>query len=114
MIAVIFEVEPHDGHADTYFDLAAELKPHLQDFEGFISVERFEAVLTPGRFLSVSYWRDEDAIQRWRKVAEHRLAQGSGRSNHFADYRIRVAHVMRDYSMTRRDEAPDDLRLAHG
>jgi len=114
MIAVIFEVEPRDGHAGAYFDLAGELKPLLEGFDGFISVERFEAVLTPGRFLSLSYWRDEDAIARWRKVAEHRLAQTAGRNTHFAGYRIRVAQVLRDYTMDRREEAPDDLRLAHG
>ena len=114
MIAVIFEVEPREGHADAYFDLAGELKPLVEGFDGFISVERFEAVLTPGRFLSLSFWRDEEAVQRWRKVAEHRLAQTAGRNKHFENYRIRIAQVMRDYGMNERDEAPEDLRLVHG
>ena len=114
MIAVIFEVEPRDGHASAYFDLAGDLKPLVEGFDGFISVERFEAVLTPGRFLSLSFWRDEEAVQRWRKVAEHRLAQTAGRTEHFSDYRIRIAHVIRDYGMNARDEAPEDLRLVHG
>ena len=66
MIAVIFEVEPREGHAGAYFDLAGELKPLVEGFDGFISVERFEAVLTPGRFLSLSFWRDEEAVRAWR------------------------------------------------
>ncbi|MFN0262607.1 antibiotic biosynthesis monooxygenase family protein [Tepidamorphus sp. 3E244] len=114
MIAIIFEVEPHEGHAGAYFDLAGELKPLLADFDGFISVERFEAVLTPGRYLSLSFWRDEESVQRWRKVAEHRLAQTAGRNKHFAKYRIRVAQVLRDYTMDDREQAPEDLRAVHG
>lgn len=114
MIAVIFEVEPREGHADAYFELAGELKPLLEGFDGFISVERFEAVLTPGRFLSLSFWRDEEAVRRWRAVAEHRMAQSAGRNRHFAGYRIRVAEVLRDYTMSERAGAPQDLRAVHG
>lgn len=114
MIAVIFEVEPREGHAKAYFDLAAELKPLLADVDGFISVERFESLMTPGRYLSLSYWRDEAALEGWRKVSAHRKAQGAGRAQHFSGYRIRVAQIVRDYSMDERAEAPADLRKAHG
>jgi heme-degrading monooxygenase HmoA len=108
MIAVIFEVLPLPGHAQHYFDIAARLRPQLDATDGFISVERFESLTTPGRYLSLSFWRDEDAVRRWRNTHAHRGAQQSGRSEHFADYRIRVAAVVRDYGMTERAQAPDD------
>jgi heme-degrading monooxygenase HmoA len=113
MITVIFEVWPKDGKAAEYFDIAASLRPALEKIDGFISIERFESVTTPGKFVSISFWRDEAAVQAWRNVEGHRLAQAQGRSNVFADYRIRVASVMRDYSLNARDEAPTDSREAH-
>jgi heme-degrading monooxygenase HmoA len=113
MITVIFEVWPKDGKAAEYFDIAASLRPALEKIDGFISIERFESVTTPGKFVSISFWRDEAAVQAWRNVEGHRLAQAQGRSNVFADYRIRVASVMRDYSMNARDEAPTDSRAVH-
>ena len=108
MIAVIFEVEPREGEAANYFDLAAQLKPLLAEADGFISVERFESLMTPGRYLSLSFWRDEEALKAWRNVAEHRDAQVAGRKRHFAGYRLRVAQVLRDYSMDERAEAPEE------
>jgi len=114
MIAVIFEVRPHPERRDAYLEAAAALRPLLETIDGFISVERFESLTEPGKLLSLSFWRDEESIQRWRKVAEHRLAQTAGRTEHFSDYRIRIAHVIRDYGMNARDEAPEDLRLVHG
>lgn len=113
MIAVIFEVEPADGEFDAYMDLAAALRPELEKVDGFISVERFQSLVNPGRYLSLSFWRDEAAIREWRNVSAHRAAQGAGRSKIFGDYRLRVASVVRDYSMTERDEAPDDSRAVH-
>lgn len=113
MIAVIFEVEPHPERRDDYLALAAELKPLLQEIDGFVSVERFESLTQPGKLLSLSVWRDEAAVQEWRRVAEHRRAQSIGRFRYFADYRLRVAEVSRDYGMTDRDEAPADLKAAH-
>jgi heme-degrading monooxygenase HmoA len=113
MITVIFEVWPKDGKAAEYFDIAASLRPALQQLDGFISIERFESVTTRGKFLSISFWRDEAAVQAWRNVEGHRIAQAKGRGDIFADYRIRVASVLRDYSMTSRDEAPADSRAAH-
>ncbi|HTD89349.1 MAG TPA: antibiotic biosynthesis monooxygenase [Burkholderiales bacterium] len=113
MITVIFEVWPKDGKAAEYFDVAASLRPALEKLDGFISIERFESVTQPGKFVSISFWRDEAAVAAWRNVEGHRMAQAKGRNSIFADYRIRVASVMRDYSMTSRDEAPGDSREAH-
>ncbi len=114
MIAVIFEVWPAEGRAAEYFDLAAELKADLERIDGFVSIERFESLVTKGKYLSLSFWRDEDAVRRWRNLAGHRRAQAKGRGGVFADYRLRVASVVRDYGMIRRDEAPADSRDAHG
>ena len=114
MIAVIFEVVPHEGHADAYFQLAAGLRAQLEAIDGFISVERFQSLTQPGKFLSLSFWRDEAAVQRWREVEAHRGAQRAGREQHFADYRLRVAQVLRDYGLDPRDEAPADSRSLHG
>ena len=106
MIVVIFEVEPKDGCVERYLDIAAELRPLLEEVEGFVSVERFQSLTTPGKYLSFSVFEDEAAVARWRELSAHRAAQGEGRADLFADYRIRVAHVMRDYGMTNRDEVP--------
>ena len=108
MIVVIFEVEPKEGHLEPYLDIAAELKPELETIDGFISVERFSSLTTPGKYLSLSFWRDEDALVEWRNRAHHRRAQAKGRSDHFADYRLRIASVIRDYGMFERAEAPAD------
>jgi heme-degrading monooxygenase HmoA len=113
MIAVIFEVQPAEGKGTEYFELAAALRPELTKLDGFISIERFESVTTRGKFVSISFWRDEAAVAAWRNVEGHRLAQAKGRDSIFADYRIRVASVIRDYSMDARDEAPADSRTAH-
>lgn len=113
MIAIIFEVEPADGRTDDYLDIAADLKPLLQEVDGFISVERFRSLTDPKKMLSLSFFRDEEAVMAWRKRAEHRIAQAKGRSGIFAGYRLRVAHVMRDYGLTDRAEAPNDSVKAH-
>ena len=97
MIAVIFEVWP--DHRDDYLDIAAQLRPHLKEIDGFISVERFESLTEKGKMLSVSFFRDEAAVEAWRNVAEHRVAQAKGRGGIFKDYRLRIASVIRDYGM---------------
>jgi heme-degrading monooxygenase HmoA len=114
MIAVIFEVEPREGRRQAYLDIAAELKPRLEAIDGFLSVERFESLSRPGRILSLSFWRDEAAVAEWRGLEAHRGAQAAGRREVFADYRLRVASVLRDYGMTERDEAPTDSRAVNG
>lgn len=113
MIAVIFEVEPADGRRDQYLAIAADLRPLLDDIDGFISIERFQSLADPDRILSLSFWRDEAAILAWRRLEKHRAAQAAGRAQVFRDYRLRVAGVIRDYGMTARDEAPPDSRARH-
>lgn len=114
MIAVIFEIWPAHGQAPEYFGLAAALKSDLERLDGFISIERFESLVTKGKYLSLSFWRDEDAVKAWRNREDHRHAQALGRSGIFADYRLRVASVMRDYGMKEREAAPADSRDVHG
>jgi heme-degrading monooxygenase HmoA len=114
MLAVIFEVWPAEGRAQEYFDLAAALKADLEKIDGFVSIERFQSVATPGKFVSISFWRDEEAILAWRSLERHRSAQAQGRAGIFADYRLRVASVVRDYGMDERAEAPRDSRQIHG
>lgn len=114
MIAIIFEVEPKTETTSTYFDMAADLKPVLEQMDGFISVERFESLMQPGKFLSLSFWRNEDAVKQWRNMVVHRKAQAAGREGVFQDYRLRVAHVLRDYGMNERAEAPADSLETHG
>lgn len=114
MIAVIFEVEPHPDRQDAYLEAAAQLKPHLAEVDGFISVERFASLTQPGKILSLSFWRDEAAVVAWRNLDVHRRMQAAGRGELFAGYRLRVAQVLRDYGMHERAEAPADSRAAHG
>jgi heme-degrading monooxygenase HmoA len=113
MIAVIFEVVPAPGRQQEYLDLAAELRPALEKIEGFISIERFASLTHEGKILSLSVWRDEEAVARWRQLEGHRAAQAKGRGGIFADYRLRVASVIRDYGMFERGEAPSDSRALH-
>ena len=113
MIAVIFEVLPADGHKQTYLDIAADLRPLLDSIDGFISIERFQSLTTPAKVLSLSFWRDEEAVQAWRTLEEHRAAQNKGRTEVFGDYRLRVASVLRDYGLFDREQAPADSRAIH-
>lgn len=115
MIAVIFEVEPAAGRKDDYLAIAATLRPKLDTMDGFISIERFQSLGDPNRILSLSFWRDEEAVKAWRNTEEHRQAQASGRAGIFDGYRLRIASVIRDYGLhERREQAPVDSRVAHG
>jgi len=114
MIAVIFEVEPAEGKRDAYLGIAANLRPLLDGIDGFISVERFQSLTDPKRVLSLSFWRDEEAVKAWRNTEEHRQAQQAGRGGIFAGYRLRIAHVVRDYGLNERAEAPGDSRVVNG
>jgi heme-degrading monooxygenase HmoA len=114
MHAVIFEVWPKEEGRQEYLDIAAALKPRLEQMDGFISIERFESLSEKGKILSLSFWRDDAAIAAWRRVEAHRLAQAKGRGEIFADYRLRIAAVVRDYGMQDRAEAPADSRERHG
>jgi heme-degrading monooxygenase HmoA len=113
MIAVIFEVVPAAGRRQEYLDIAAQLRPELERLDGFISIERFASLSDENKLLSLSFWRDEEAVRRWRNLSSHREAQARGRSGVFAEYRLRVAGVIRDYGMTERAEAPHDSRAVH-
>jgi heme-degrading monooxygenase HmoA len=114
MIAVIFEVLPHPHTKQTYLDIAASLRPRLDHIDGFLSIERFQSLTDPGKLLSLSFWRDEEAVAQWRRTDEHRSAQTSGRSGIFQNYRLRIAEVVRDYGLHDRDQAPADSRCVHG
>ncbi|MDQ2903618.1 MAG: antibiotic biosynthesis monooxygenase [Ktedonobacteraceae bacterium] len=114
MIAVIFEVWPRDGHRQAYLDVAAQLRPLLAEIDGFISIERFESLSEPGKLLSLSFWRDEKAVEAWRQLEKHRAAQAYGREKAFKDYRLRIAGVIRDYGMFEREQAPGDSRRLYG
>src|SRR6516164_8440588 len=109
MHAVIFEVEPEPGCLQDYLDIAARLRPELEKIDGFISIERFKSLSRDGKILSLSFWRDEEAITRWRRQEEHHAAQRAGRDRIFRDYRIRVAAVVRDYGMYERAQAPQPM-----
>ena len=114
MIAVIFEVWPANGRKQTYLDIAAELKPELEKIDGFLSIERFQSLTDDTKLLSLSFWRDEAAVQAWRNVEHHRQAQHAGRTGVFRDYRLRIASVVRDYGLNERAEAPADSRAVNG
>ena len=113
MIAVIFEFWPTESGTAEYFDLAAKLRSELQQIDGFLSIERFESVTEKGKFVSLSFWRDEAAVAQWRNLEVHRNAQEAGRARVFSNYRLRVAGVMRDYGMKERAQAPSDSRTRH-
>jgi heme-degrading monooxygenase HmoA len=102
MMVVVFQVTMRPGRTQAYFDLAAALRPELEEIDGFISVERFESLSTPGKYVSLSFWRDERAVQAWRARAKHRQAQERGKREIFEDFRISVALVVRDYTMAER------------
>jgi len=106
MYAVIFEVEPEPDREREYLDIATRLRSEVEKIEGFISIERFKSLSQDGKILSLSFWKDEKAIERWRQQAAHHAAQVAGRDRIFRDYRIRVAEVSRDYGMYERTQAP--------
>jgi heme-degrading monooxygenase HmoA len=114
MIAVIFEFTPAEGRFADYKRLAEGLHDEVKSFDGFLSIERFQSISDPGKFVSLSFWRDEEAVRKWRNVQKHREAQKKGRSGIFASYRLRIAQVSRDYTMDNRGEAPADSVKVHG
>ena len=114
MIAVIFEFTPVKGRFPDYLALVDTLKPELDRAEGFISLERFESITTPGKFVSLQFWTDEESVRKWRNLQKHREAQKQGRGGIFASYRLRIAGVIRDYTMDGRAQAPADSVQIHG
>jgi heme-degrading monooxygenase HmoA len=114
MIAVIFEFTPLDGRFADYKALAEGLAEDVHKFDGFISIERFESISNKGKFVSLSFWRDEECVRKWRNLQKHREAQRQGRGGIFRSYRLRVANVLRDYTKDERGEAPADSLKVHG
>ena len=114
MIAVIFEFTPLDGRFADYKALAEGLAEDVRNFDGFISIERFESITNKGKFVSLSFWRDEEAVRKWRNLQKHREAQKKGRGGIFRSYRLRVAQVLRDYTREERAQAPADSVQVHG
>jgi len=114
MIAVIFEFTPAEGRFADYKALAEGLADDVRNSEGFISIERFESITNKGKFVSLSFWRDEEAVRKWRNLQKHREAQKKGRGGIFRSYRLRVANVLRDYSMDERAQTPADSVQVHG
>jgi len=114
MIAVIFEFTPAEGRFPEYMKLVDTLRADLAQADGFISLERFESITNPGKFVSLQFWRDEEAVSKWRNLQRHREAQKKGRAGIFASYRLRIASVIRDYEMEKRDQAPKDSVEVHG
>ncbi len=112
MIAVIFESWPKNGSGDTYLEMGMSMMSLVENFDGFISIERFKSVVEPEKFVALSFWRDEAAVDAWRNVVEHRKIQSVSRKSVFNDYRLRVASVIRDYSMDDRLQAPTDSILS--
>lgn len=108
MIGVIFEVWPKPEFKSKYLELAAELKSTLEAIDGFVSVERFQSIYDDNKMLSLSFFETHEALDEWRNIAEHRVAQRVGRSRYFADYRLRVVDVIRDYGMQQREQVPPD------
>lgn len=96
MFAVIFEVQPKSDRWDDYLGLAGQLRPKLVATEGFIDNERFKSRRTEGRVLSLSIWRDEKAVIRWRTHGEHHGVQEKGRFEVFDDYHLRVGEITHD------------------
>jgi heme-degrading monooxygenase HmoA len=114
MIAVIFEFTPAEGRFPDYMALVDTLRADLAEADGFISLERFESITTKGKFVSLQFWRDEEAVRKWRNVQQHREAQKKGRGGIFSSYRLRISKVIRDYGMAERSEAPQDSVKVHG
>lgn len=114
MIAVIFEFTAAPERRQEYLDIAAALGEELKGFDGFVSIERFQSLADPAKYVSLSFWRDEEAVRRWRNLQQHREAQARGRAGIFSDYRLRVAQVMRDYTRERRAQTPKDSLSFHG
>ena len=114
MIAVIFEFSAAEGRFADYKALAEGLNEEVRKIDGFLSIERFQSISDPARFVSLSFWRDEEAVKNWRNVQKHREAQAKGRGGIFSGYRLRICQVIRDYGLNERGEAPRDSVAKHG
>ncbi len=100
MFVVIFEVEPRPERWDDYLRYAADLRPALERIDGFLDNRRFRSRRREGRLLSLSYWRDEKSVVRWRSHAGHHAIQHKGRTAVFRDYHLRVGEVTAENGAT--------------
>ncbi len=96
MFSVIFEVHPKPDQWDGYLGLGKMLKPELERIDGFIDNVRYRSLRHDGWLLSLSGWRDEKALVRWRTQARHHVVQEKGRSEIFLDYHLRIGQVTQD------------------
>ena len=96
MFAVIFEVQPRKERFEEYLEIAKSLRPEIEKIDGFIDNERYASKRQEGRILSLSTWRDEKAVVRWRTLAVHHQAQEKGRLEIFQDYHLRVGEIVAD------------------
>ncbi len=105
---VLFEVIPSEEGKAQYLELAAMLKPMLEGFEGFVSMERFQSLHNENKVLSMNVWDSEEAMSRWRNTMEHRMSQLQGKTKLFESYKITVVSVVREYTHNDRENAPTD------
>lgn len=113
MIAVLFEAILIDGKKTEYIELATNLKEELNKIEGFISIERFQSIQHPEKILSLSFWKNEESVTQWRNITKHRQVQSYSRTEIFKHYRLRVASIIRDYTIDDRNQAPTDSTQKH-
>ena len=113
-VVVLFEVTLREGCLDDYLERAAMLKGLISDEDGLLRAERFSSLAVEGKYLSLSVWRDEGCVERWRNRIEHRMCQRHGMDCDFEDYRITVATPVRTYTMGCRAQAPADSNEFHG
>lgn len=111
MIAVLFEADALPQAQERYLQLAAGLTPLLSDTPGFIAIERFQSLSTPGKILSLSWWEDEASVANWQQNERHLAAQREGKASIFSYYRIRVARVFRDYASDREHSQMYDIHV---
>jgi heme-degrading monooxygenase HmoA len=99
MIAVTVEVWPHHQKREQLTTMAAVLRPALEQVDGFVSMERFESLIEPGKILVVMFWRDEECLTRWQRSEEYRRLMAAIRNEMVKKYRARVARVERDFGI---------------
>ena len=108
MVTVLFEVVLKEGKKDEYLRRAGILKNELANFKGLVSIERFQSLNSPNKILSKSVWQSEEDIKAWRNLSQHRIFQQEGREGIFEDYTISVVTPTRCYTMSAREQAPQD------
>jgi heme-degrading monooxygenase HmoA len=118
MFSVIFEVQPKSDQWETYLGLARMLRPDLEQIDGFLDSVRYKSLTREGWVLSLSNWRDEKSLVRWRTHARHHDAQEKGRGAVLLDYHLRVGQVTRDTRLPEGsvldEQRLDETETGHG